>query len=99
MAVTREGIRQWLQQAKKEGGISHVIIVCDNFDYEDYPVNVKTGQDVHERMRDFSNGKNMQQIMEVYNMKMDIEKQLGEHRAYHPDDFNNSKSSSEEDDG
>jgi len=97
MALNKEKIRQWLQHAKDEGNISHVIIVCDTFDYEDYPVNVKIGQDVYKHIKHYSYN-NMQRVMEVYNLKMDIERQLSEPRAYYPDDFNNSKSSSEEDD-
>jgi len=94
--TTKQKIREWLKQAKDEGNISHIIIVCDTFDYEDYPVRVKVGQDVHERMREYSNGKNMQQIMEIYNMRMGIEAQLDENMAWHPDNFDSSKSSSEE---
>lgn len=36
MAATKEFIRNWLQRATKED--SHMLVVCDTFDYEDYPV-------------------------------------------------------------
>jgi len=84
MGTTKANIRGWIEDAQGERDISHVIIVCDTFDWEDYPVRVKIGQDVREKMKEY-NHTNMQKIMEVYNLGMDIEKQLNEHRAYHPE--------------
>lgn len=83
MATTREDIRRWLQEAKKKGA-THVIVVCDTFDYDDYPVYVMPAESVREKA-DEHNGKNMQKVMEVYSLKLDIEKQLGEHRSFHYD--------------
>ena len=73
-------------------GYSHVIIVCDTFDYEDYPVYVKKDEDIHSIISKYN--KNMQKIMEIYNYDMDIEKQLNENRAYHIETINKTKSSS-----
>ena len=95
MGTTRQEIREWLEAAKEEENISHVIIVCDTFDYEDYPISVKRGWDIKKVIKQY-NMENMQRIMEIYNLDMDMEKQLNEPRAYHPDDFDSSKSSSEE---
>lgn len=83
MTTTKEDIVKWLKMAKEEGNISYVIIVCDTYDWNDYPVNVKVGQDIEKIMKKY-NGINMQKIMEIYNLDMDIEQQLSEHRAYHP---------------
>ena len=80
MATSKEAIRHWLKEGKKNGA-THVIIVCDTFDYEDYPVYVEPGQDVRKVAEEF-NGKNMQKIMEVYSLKLDIEAQLKEYRAF-----------------
>jgi hypothetical protein len=82
MATTREDIRSWLERAK-ENGATHVIVVCDTFDHEDYPVEVMPGTDVRKKAEDYENGKNMQRIMEVYALHLDLEMQLKEHRSFH----------------
>lgn len=74
MATTKKIIREWLERGKEEGAI-YVIIVCDTFDYEDYPVMVKPNEDVLEIAEEYDK-KNMQKIMVVYTLKMDWEKQL-----------------------
>lgn len=83
MATTRQDIKRWLNEAK-EMGATHVIVVCDTFDYEDYPVFVKPGENVMEKYAEHD-GKNMEKIMEVYSLKKDIEAQLNERRAFHFD--------------
>lgn len=81
MATTRAMIRRWVEEGKEQGA-THTIIVCDSFDYEDYPVHVMPGEDVHKKLSGF-NFENMQRVMEVYNHSMDLEEQLAEHRAMH----------------
>jgi hypothetical protein len=54
-------------------GATHVIIICDTFDWEDYPVFVMPGEDVHERVKDFRG--NMQKLMEVYKVSLGWEAQ------------------------
>lgn len=83
MGTSQAEIKQWVEDAKKDKKVTHVLIVCDTFDYDDYPVEVKEGEDIHKKIKEYSG--NMQRIMEVYSMKMDIKKQLAEHRSYHPD--------------
>jgi hypothetical protein len=76
--TTTEDIKRWLNEAKSKH--THVIVVCDTFDYEDYPVYVAETENVHE-IFDKCNKKSMQRVIEVYNLKLDIEAQLKEHRA------------------
>jgi hypothetical protein len=83
MGTSKEEIRDWLEKGK-ERGASHVIVVCDSFDHEDYPVYVEKGQNVRDVEKQY-NGPNMQRVMEVYSLKLDIEKQLSEHRSFHYD--------------
>lgn len=75
MAASVEDIRRWLKSAPK--GTHHMVVVCDTFDYEDYPVYVGEGEDTREVADNF-NGKNMQQVMEVYSLtgKHTMESQL-----------------------
>ncbi len=84
MAASKSDIETWVRAGKKKKNCTHVIIVCDDWDYEDYPVEVLENQDIEEEMKKYNFG-NMQRIMEVYSMKMDIDKQLLEYRAHHPD--------------
>ena len=80
MATSRYEIKQWIEEGIEQGA-THVIIMCDTFDYEDYPVYVMPGENPREKAR---RGE-MQIIMECYNLSMDIDEQMKEHRAVHWD--------------
>lgn len=83
MGTTREEIREWLARGKAEGA-THMIVVVDTFDYEDYPVFVKPDQDVRKVHEEY-NGKNMQRVMEVYSYKKDLEEQIAQGRVFNFD--------------
>ena len=80
MFTTQEDIRRWLERGKDQAA-THLMVVVDGFNHEDYPVFVFS----HENVRDSEelyNGKNMQRVMEIYNIGMDWESQLSEYRAH-----------------
>jgi hypothetical protein len=94
--TNNEEIRSWLLEGKKLGA-SHVIIVCDTFDYGDYPVYVKkipetmvesmVGRvyeihDVRQYVDRNYRGQNMQKVMEVYNLSLPMEQQLAAALVY-----------------
>ena len=79
--VNMQTIATWLETGQKTNA-THVLIVCDTFDYRDYPVYVKPKQDPRDIFERY-NGKKMQQVIEVYNLSMDIGEQLNEHRSIH----------------
>jgi hypothetical protein len=81
MAARYEDISRWVYRAKEEG-FTHLIVVCDTYDHDDYPVYVSKEEDINERIEHFRKA-SMQRIMEVYKMSMDLETQLNERRAYH----------------
>lgn len=54
MATTVEQIRYWLSNAI-ENGCSHMLVVCDTFDHEDFPVNVKQAKDVTSAIEHYNN--------------------------------------------
>ena len=83
MATTKDAIRRWLERGKEKGA-THVIVATDTFDYGDYPVLVMPGDDPRRKVEELRNEK-MTIVMEVYSLKMDIEAQLNEHRAFHYD--------------
>ncbi len=74
--TTRTDIQEWLERADE--GSTHMLVVVDTFDYDNYPVYTK---DVQGSIRHYQNA-SMQRIMEVYDLSMDIDKQLDAHRAW-----------------
>lgn len=80
MAAVQADIRRWLERGRQNGA-THLIVVCDTFDHDDYPVFVKPTEDPHE-VEETYNGKEMQRVMEVYRLDMSWDDQLAEHRAH-----------------
>ena len=81
MATTQNDIRGWIQEAKEEGA-THLVVCCDTFDYEDYPISVMPNENVQDIVKSHD-GPNMQKVMEVYNLSMNIEPQIKEKRSWH----------------
>lgn len=81
MAASRDDIQHWIARGLKEKA-SHLIVVCDTYDYEDYPVYATSDEDVLKKF-DAHQLVNMQRVMEVYDLRIDIQPQLNEHRAMH----------------
>lgn len=81
MAATKQDIKSWLYEGLEKSA-KYIIIVCDTYDWEDYPVFIGENDDFWSRYNHYD-GQNMQKIMEVYDLSMDIEQQLNEHRARH----------------
>ena len=81
MKPTKEELRKVILQGRNSGS-THVIIVWDQFDGENYPVYVRPDQDV-KKVAELYDGVNMQKIDEVYSMSLDLEDQLEEHRTFH----------------
>ncbi len=63
----------WFQEGVEKKA-THMIVVVDTFDYEDYPAYVMEGEDVREREKQFQG--NMQRVMEVYDLRKDMESQM-----------------------
>lgn len=81
MATTRDEIREWLERAKEENA-THMVVVCDQFDWEDYPVFVSKEENVKEIVNKYNDSSKMSRVMEVYDMSKDIEAQLSSGRVY-----------------
>lgn len=80
MAASRADIEGWFDAGIADG-CSHLIVVCDTFDHDDYPVYVHKDDrfyDIYDRYKD---GQNMQRVMEVYDLAFDKAHQMKEHRA------------------
>jgi len=79
--TTQADIREWLERGQGKGA-THVIVMCDTFDWDDYPVFVDSNQNIRDEVARLQNGGNMQKIMEVYNLSLDIEAQINEDRSF-----------------
>jgi hypothetical protein len=66
-------IKSCFKRAKSQGA-SHMIMVVDTFNYEDYPVFVMPWEDVQKRVNEM-NSKNMQKVMEVYDVSLGWDRQ------------------------
>lgn len=82
MAASREDISDWFDRGVAEGA-DHMIVVCDTYDHEDYPVMTK-GDAMFWRSHREHDGANMQRIMEVYDLHRDKAEQMEMRRAYFP---------------
>ena len=80
MPTSRDDIKGWLECGKKEGA-THMCVVCDTFDWSDYPVFVRPDQDAREVAKQ-NNGPNMTKLMEVYRLDMDWDQQLNQQRSF-----------------
>lgn len=80
MAANQADIRRWLERGRKQGA-THLIVVCDTFDYDDYPVFVKPEENPHE-IEQKCNGQAMQRVMEIYRLDWSWDDQLAQHRAH-----------------
>lgn len=78
-AATRTEISSWFDRGI-ENEATHMIIVCDTFDHDDYPVYVRRFEDFWKKYQLYD-GQNMQRIMEVYDLKADKVQQLSESRV------------------
>ena len=76
----KEKIISWIARGQKQCA-THMIVVCDTYDWEEHPVYVMPSEDVHKKFDEF-NGQNMQKVMEVYNLQKDIDKQISQCRAF-----------------
>lgn len=80
MTASRSNIRHWFEEGVGEGA-THMIVVCDTFDHEDYPVFVKDGEDARDKAKAYDN-REMQRLMEVYDLRRDMDVQLNAHRVF-----------------
>jgi hypothetical protein len=67
MAATREDVDRWIKTAKKMGA-THIISVCDTFDWSDYPVYVMPEDNLDDVKAEY-NHVNMQKINETIVIK------------------------------
>lgn len=80
MSTTVNDLQRWFLRGVKEKA-THMFVACDTYDWEDYP-EYFTGTADEARTYEFSLNRNMQKVMEVYNLKLPVDIQLNEHRSF-----------------
>lgn len=78
--TTKEDISEWFDSGLDEGQ-KYMIVVCDTFSYEDFPVYCTDDTDYSEKYI-YHKNYTMQRIMEVYNLLEDKEDQLNMTRCF-----------------
>lgn len=77
--TTREILGKWFEQGKIERpNATHMVVTCDTFDYDDYPVYItaSTPENARQQARFYDNSSSMSRLMEVYSYAVPIEEQL-----------------------
>lgn len=72
--TTQAEIGQWFDEGRAQNA-THMIVMVDTFDHEDYPVYVFFGQNAMEECLK-RNDENMQRVMECYDLFMDKDTQV-----------------------
>jgi protoheme ferro-lyase len=74
-----QDIVEWLEEGKEDRH-RWLLVVCDSFSHENYPVYADTAKEFYEQY-DKYDGKNMQRIMESYDISADWKPQLAQVRS------------------
>ena len=78
--ASRSEIKRWFDQGVGIGQ-RFMLVVCDTFDYTDFPVYLLPGSDAREEVKDW-NSKKMLKVMECYDLNQDRDSQLSEGRVW-----------------
>lgn len=79
MSTTREMISEWFDRGVGQKA-AYLLVVCDTFDHEDYPVFANSADECREKYKHY-NGPNMQKVMEVYDLAAPRQEQISSHRT------------------
>lgn len=79
MATTKSDLADWFHAAPV--GATHLIVVCDEISWEDFPVYVLEGEDARTRQAE-ETVKPLAKVMEVYHLGYSFEKQAAMKRAF-----------------
>ena len=78
MTTTKQELSDWFDAGVKQGAM-HMLVICDCFDHEDYPVYTKTADGCRAK---YKNPGEMQRVMEVYDLNADKAAQMAAVRAF-----------------
>lgn len=75
-----EDLSRWFDDGVRQRA-THMVVVCDTFDWSDYPVYVKPGEDPQKIFNE-NNGPNMTKAMECYALFKPKAEQIGKRRNH-----------------
>lgn len=76
MKTSKEQIGKWFDRGQKIG-FSYMFIVCDMFDWEDFPTYSDSLKESQEKYKKYSESRGeMMKLMEVYDLRENKEDQL-----------------------
>jgi len=85
MPATKNNLIKWFQIGVKNNQ-SYMIIECDTYNFDDFPIYTNSLEEFEEEYKKVSSRRN--QIMEVYDLKIDMNLQMNEDRSFHyPEGF------------
>lgn len=79
--TSKQDIKGWLHRDEAKSA-THMLVVCDMFDYTDYPVFANSKNDAEMKYEQYDDTESMSKVMEVYKLSEDIDEQLNQHRAF-----------------
>jgi hypothetical protein len=82
MTASYDDISSWFDVGLKRGS-THMLIICDRFSYENYPVYVDLGDDPEDAHDMYQHKLEMTSVDEIYDLRMDKAVQMEEERAFH----------------
>lgn len=78
--TSRQTIEEWFDRGT-DNGATHMIVVCDTFDHDDYPAYAYSNTEAKAKFKHYDN-QNMQRVMEVYDLRDDKDEQLAADRVF-----------------
>ncbi len=63
MTASIQDVLGWIEEAREKGA-THIISVCDTFDWDDYPVYIMPGDDLDKKVKHYREA-SMQQVNEI----------------------------------
>lgn len=77
MTTTLDELRAWVARGKADNA-RYMLVVCDTYDWENYPVYVMQNTDVVAEYKRY-HGPQMQKVVEVYGYDKDTLVYIGDH--------------------
>ena len=89
MTATRDDIDRWIEEGQDKGA-THVVVVHDTYDHDNFPLFIMPGENAREVFnKKYVNDRQPTEAAyradECYDLRMDIDAQIKEHRANHWD--------------
>ncbi len=84
MAMPKYEIERHLYNGQNKN-YSHMIVICDRWDYTDFVVYVSNDEDLEAVLSQYQGIASLYQVIEIYSYEMDLNYQLSEDRAWHKD--------------